>query len=452
MRSVFVAFDPPIPITGGGSRTYYMLKALTEVSDCELFICFPTSVENLSIDIQKNCKAIYVSHYSFNAKPKTRLSAWFFQFRMIFLSFTLASEEVIKTADYYLLNPCKSSNLFKRWYYKKIRSLIYNVANKRYASGFKVPARTLERLPQFNELKTRLLESLSSADLLWIDFSYPLSFFNDLRIKFPDLKIICNAHNIEYIFYQKLSEIAEDKILKEWFLLQSRLLKNIEIQGFLQCNNVIVCSNSDKNILQEETFKLNITVVPNGVDTNYFKPFSADPVSHTLLFTGTMTYLPNKDAVHYFIKNIFPLLKIVLPSCNFLVAGAQSSTSFPEYKDRSDIEFVESPPDMRPQYNRANLVVVPLRSGSGTRLKILEAMSMGKPVVSTLVGAEGIEAEHGTHLFLANTEKEFANHILYLLSNNNVKIDVTKASIRLVRNKYDWRVILNDLKSLIETI
>jgi glycosyltransferase involved in cell wall biosynthesis len=208
----------------------------------------------------------------------------------------------------------------------------------------------------------------------------------------------------------------------------------------------LVCSNVDKTTLNKELPDLGVMVIPNGVDTDYFQPNPIKQDEITLLFTGSMTYLPNWDAVHYFIKEIFPLVKKKYPSCVFVVAGSDSSRVFPEYTGRLDIKLVDSPSDMRPYYNCTCLVVVPLRSGSGTRLKILEAMAMRKPVVSTSVGAEGIDYENKRDLYIANSPEEFLSAIHSLLQDKALRISIGERAYQKVLTYYNWIHIRNQVK------
>jgi glycosyltransferase involved in cell wall biosynthesis len=147
------------------------------------------------------------------------------------------------------------------------------------------------------------------------------------------------------------------------------------------------------------------------------------------------------------------LVKKVVPSCLFVVAGAKACQVFPEYAYRTDIQLVDSPPDMRPYYNRAKAVVVPLRSGSGTRLKILEAAAMMKQVVSTSVGAEGLNFINGETVLLADEPSVFALKVIQLLKNQGKANKISEAAYNVVKENYDWEVIrkitASEIKKLI---
>jgi glycosyltransferase involved in cell wall biosynthesis len=184
-----------------------------------------------------------------------------------------------------------------------------------------------------------------------------------------------------------------------------------------------------------------VQVIPNGVDTDYFVPHSQLTPEPSLLFTGTMGYAPNKDAVEYFLEKIFPYVIQMHPSCRFIIAGANAAEVFKRYTGADNIEIVSSPADMRPVYDKAWIVVVPLRSGSGTRLKILEAMAMEKPVVSTSVGTEGIDVTDNVHLFIADEEKEFAEKINLLIEHKEIAKRLSTAAKERICELYNWKCI-----------
>jgi glycosyltransferase involved in cell wall biosynthesis len=452
MRSVFVAFDPPMPPTGGGTRTMHMLNALTQISTCDLFICFPVQLDKLPYHVINKCASIEISSSGFNAPKKRRISEWLYNLFIAYLPSIFSSEEIIKLSDYYITNNTEPENKLKRFLYKRRQSSLFTEAKRRYSSGFHVPARALERKQQFLDIEQKLYKTLETADLLWIDFSYPLIYFSKIRSRFPDLKIICNAHNVEFLLYKRMGELSTKTIQKEWLFIQSDLMKELEIEGFQKCNMVFVCSEQDKLYLNKNSSFKNISVIPNGVDVDYFQPVSVETDIPTLLFTGTMTYSPNRDAVHYFVNDVFPIIKEKISTCHLVVAGQSASDIFHEYAEKSDIKLIDSPSDIRPSYKHATIVVVPLRSGSGTRLKILEAMAMGIPVVSTDIGVEGIEAESGIHLFVSSTSVEMANQVIHLLEHINIRKKISTAALDLVQRKYDWKIIsekvLNEISVL----
>lgn len=442
MKSVFVAFDPPKPPTGGGTRTYQLLKAVSEVSSCHLVVCFPVAAASLPDDIQKSCTAIDISKQGFPAAKTSRIGSLLHQLRLLLFSFSIPDEGIVRLADYYVQHPYSGSATgIKKKLYELTRIRLFRKAKKVYGRGYTFAVRTLERINQYMEMKPVIDQAVASADLVWIDFSYPLPFFSTLKQTYPSLKVVCNAHNLEYRFLERMAAVAEDPMLKEWLWLQAGLMRKTELEGFAGCDLVVVCSEEDQQQLEALLPVVPVKTLPNGVDLSYFHPTGEKPIDPVLLFTGTMNYAPNQDAVHYFMKSVFPKIKASIPACRFVIAGANASSVFPEYEGIDGVELVNSPADMRPLYNRASVVVVPLRSGSGTRLKILEAAAMKKPIVTTSIGAEGLLFRDIHDVFFADEDEVFAACVIDVLSHPHLYADMQQSAYMLTKKIYDWQVI-----------
>ena len=194
-------------------------------------------------------------------------------------------------------------------------------------------------------------------------------------------------------------------------------------------------------------------VVPNGVDCAHFDALGtrADPPQDTLLFTGSLAYYPNVDGLHFFMREVFPQICAAVPTVRFLIAGREPPPAITAYAAHPNVEVVADVPDMRDYYAKATVVVVPLRVGGGTRLKILEAMAMAKPVVSTAVGAEGIDVTPGIDIALADDPVEFAGAVVSLLGGQG-RSELAAAGRRLVEQSYDWESIGATLESVYERV
>jgi len=181
----------------------------------------------------------------------------------------------------------------------------------------------------------------------------------------------------------------------------------------------MVCSNIDRDTLRQLHPKLPIFVVPNAVDTDSYhadENHSPSNAEQVLLFQGGMDWYPNRDAVEFFARAVLPLVRAECPNVRFIVAGRNPPAHFvTELSADIGIEFTGTIPDIRPCLSAATVVVVPLRLGSGTRIKILEACAAGKPVVSTSVGAEGLDLEARKDIVLADDPVGFADSVVALL-------------------------------------
>ncbi|HXF68197.1 MAG TPA: glycosyltransferase [Thermoflexus sp.] len=214
----------------------------------------------------------------------------------------------------------------------------------------------------------------------------------------------------------------------------------------------VTCSEADAAFVRRDAPGILIQVIPNGVDLERFRPTGhsrRDP--STLLFMGTMYYYPNIDAVLYFFKEIYPILRRARPDLRVQIVGHRPPPEIQRLAEYPGVEVTGSVPDVRPYYERATVFIVPLRLGGGTRLKIIEAMAMGLPVVSTSVGAEGLEIHPGEDILIADDPQAFADSVLRLLSDPALWRQLSAAGQRLAR-RYDWRELTRPLVDLVEML
>ncbi len=191
-----------------------------------------------------------------------------------------------------------------------------------------------------------------------------------------------------------------------------------------------------------------VTLAPNGVDTEHFRPRPAPPAAPSVVFTGAMNYPPNVDAVTWFCDTTWPILRRQCPDLRFRIVGRTPDPRVRALGGRDGVAVTGEVADVRPYLAEASAVVVPLRSGGGTRLKILEALAMGRPVVSTMLGAEGLEATDGRHLLLADTPEQLTRAVLSVLRSPELARRLGAAGRRLAVERYDWSRCLAPLDGL----
>jgi glycosyltransferase involved in cell wall biosynthesis len=184
-----------------------------------------------------------------------------------------------------------------------------------------------------------------------------------------------------------------------------------------------------------------VILAPNGVDTQHNRLEAAQPLPNSLIFNGALTYSANYDAVAYFLREIFPTILCQAPDARLRVTGSTKGVDLESLRLGGQVELTGYLPDIRPAVAESWACVVPLRLGGGTRLKILEAMALGTPVISTLKGAEGLEVEDGVHLLLAETAGEFAAQVLRVLGSPELRENLRRNAARLVAEKYEWSLI-----------
>jgi glycosyltransferase involved in cell wall biosynthesis len=209
-------------------------------------------------------------------------------------------------------------------------------------------------------------------------------------------------------------------------------------------DRIIVMSDLDKEKLLSLNRGMSILVVPNGVDTEYFRAAAPPRPDRKILgFLGGALHYPNVDALAYFCHDILPLVHRDMPDTSLLVIG--------DFFDRqacpsnTPVRYTGYVEDVRPHLADCTLFVAPIRIGGGTRLKILEAMSLGIPVVSTPIGCEGLDVEHGRDILIADTAEKFASSIKAVLSDETFRRSLSGNGRRLVEQKYAWRLVLKRL-------
>lgn len=268
-------------------------------------------------------------------------------------------------------------------------------------------------------------------------------------------KTVLEMHDVNEVVYLRrfLKErnfIEKTKLLLTWFSLrrwESRMAARFDM--------LVTVSERDKAIFLARRRDLNITVIPNGVDTQANEPLPLDGREENLLFVGSMDYGPNADAALYLGNEIFPLIRRRCPACSLIIVGKEPPSAVRSLANQPGIMIAADVPDVRPYYRRALIAVVPLRSGSGTRLKILESMALGTPVVSTSIGCEGLDVQDGRHILVADRPDAFAECVERLLMDADLWKHLAQEARRLVVERYDWRYITElyrlDLERLVRT-
>jgi polysaccharide biosynthesis protein PslH len=192
----------------------------------------------------------------------------------------------------------------------------------------------------------------------------------------------------------------------------------------------------------------NVALVPNGVDTDFYASANEVADEKEILSVASLDWFPNADALEYFAQEIFPLIREKLPKAVFRIVGRRPPASLKEKLSQvAGIDFVGEVDDVRPYLERAAVVVVPLRIGGGSRLKILEAMAARKAIVSTSIGAEGLELISGEHLYIADSPNDFAQRVLELARSSEARQKLGASGKKQVTERYGWDGIASHLET-----
>ncbi|MEK6560456.1 MAG: glycosyltransferase [Nitrospirota bacterium] len=275
---------------------------------------------------------------------------------------------------------------------------------------------------------------------------------------FNNRPCILDEHNVEYKILERCAKAEKTLLKKIIYAAQANKMKNFETRQIRLCSRYLAVSDDDLRLLDElagTQRKGRGHVIPNGVDVDFFQssnaPFTGS--EDALAFTGSMDWIPNDDAVVFFCREVLPLIWEQNPNVKFYIVGKNPSATVKELAQKDPrIVVTGRVDDVRTYIQLAKIFVVPIRIGGGTRLKILEAMSMRKAVVSTTVGAEGIACTKDVDIVLGDTPQAFAQQVIVLLKDQRKREALGTAARKLVLEKYDWRIIGKKLDQIYEDI
>lgn len=258
--------------------------------------------------------------------------------------------------------------------------------------------------------------------------------------------VVLFEHNVEHLIWKRLAAVEPHWWRRALFEIEWRKLRRCEKTTCEEVDLTVAVSDEDCRRLAELAPSGSFASIPTGVDVDYFKPAGRAEVPGRLVFSGSMDWHPNEDAVIYFTETILPRIRAQVPHVSLTVVGRNPSARLREFADRTGIHVTGTVDDVRPYLDEAEMSVVPLRAGSGTRLKIFEALAMGHAVVSTTVGAEGLALTPGRDVVLADDPDEFAQAVVFLLNNPNDREAIGDAGRQLVETHYSWERVAADFE------
>jgi glycosyltransferase involved in cell wall biosynthesis len=290
----------------------------------------------------------------------------------------------------------------------------------------------------------RALLARERYDVVTFEFSHMAPYRRWLPKERAAPVFVLDEHNIEYQILQRTAAAESGLPRRLYNGINMRKLRREERHAWRAFDGCTVTSAHDEELLLRDAPSAATAVIPNAVDLEFFRPRAEAPVPNTILFFGALNYFPNADGLQYFLSKCMPLLKKTLPAAKLRVVG-HTPQSFQSLGSES-VEMVGFVDDVRVELSRAAAVIAPLRVGGGTRLKILEAMAMGKPVISTQLGAEGLQVVPERDLLIADEPAAFAAAIARALSDKALGLALGAAARRLVEDSYGWEAAVGRLE------
>ena len=278
--------------------------------------------------------------------------------------------------------------------------------------------------------------SRERPDVVHLDHLDPFVF----RPLFPNVPLIADMHNV----YSRLTErVAEERRGLQGIYLrrEAKLLARVEQHIARNADVVLTVSRDEQNTFQELGHR-EVRLVPNGVDCSAYQVQPTGRLHETpmLLYVGALSWQPNAAAARFLAREVLPAVQRRFPAARLQLVGRRPDSSVWALRGLPGVEVYANVPDVGPYLERATLLTVPLDSGGGTRLKILEAFAAGLPVVSTPIGCEGIDANHGEHLWIAERHR-FADVICEALARPDISNQLAEHARELAWRKYDWSAI-----------
>lgn len=299
---------------------------------------------------------------------------------------------------------------------------------------------------QVPALRRRIREVMrqQSPDVMVCDFLAPAVNLDDAA------PWILFQHNVETVIWRRHAETAGDLLRRAYFRNQAERMFRAEADVCRRVRKVITVSDSDAK-MHRDLFGIGpVPSVPTGVDVESLTPRESKPMETDLVFVGSMDWMPNIDGAHFFLDEILPRIRRKRPACSLTIVGRLPPASLlRRVEDDAKLRVTGTVEDVRPYLWSAAVSIVPLRIGGGTRLKIYESMAARTPVVSTSIGAEGLDVHPPDDIRIADTAEAFAEACLDLLADRDARSKMAQAAWELVSSRYSWERVTADFERLL---
>jgi len=286
------------------------------------------------------------------------------------------------------------------------------------------------------EFRSALMELRKRASFDVVQVEMPMLWqYTDVLAGIP---LVLDAHNVEYELVSGLRRGCRNTLKKALYRLEEKRFRQREEAAWKECRFCFTVSDQEREVVASRAGdSAKVVTVPNGVDLERFIFEPKQERGRRILFLGGMDWAPNLDAAKFFLEDILPDIRRRLPDAEIDFVG-RDLWKIKDLVRGEGIRLHENVPDVLPWFHRADVLAVPLRLGAGTRIKILEAMAAGLPVVTTAKGCEGTEAAHGKHLLIADGARDFAGEILRLIEDGRLAAQLAQEARGLVEKNYSW--------------
>ncbi len=268
----------------------------------------------------------------------------------------------------------------------------------------------------------------------------------------PQPKVLF-THNVEAQIWQRHYQVSRNPLWRAVAWREYKTIARLERRYLQQADFVLTVSENDREFFARFIGPAKLAAISTGVDVEYFRATPGAEQPNTLVFTGSMDWMPNEDGILHFLDEILPRVRRDIPEVSLWVVGRSPSPRLQKAAGRlPGVKITGRVDDIRPYLQQGAVYVVPLRIGGGTRIKIFEAMAAGKAVVSTTLGAEGLPVTDGQNILLADEPEEFARRVVELLRNEGLRSRMGRAARELVEHNYSWASVTQQFSAVLERV
>ena len=300
-----------------------------------------------------------------------------------------------------------------------------------------------------SELENILLKN--KFDIIQLEGLYLTPYIKTIH-KYSEAKIVLRAHNIEYKIWERIAKNEKNPFKKCYLSVLKKRIKKFEKNAINRYDLLVPISKNDAQIFSELGNKKTIHICQSGIVTEELSRIKTEPDLFSVFYIGSLDWIPNQEALMWFIKKVWPKIINIHTDIFFYVAGRNAPQWFSDKLNAKNIIFKGEIDNSYDFISSKGIMVVPLFSGSGIRVKIIEGMALGKPVVTTTIGAEGINVTNDENILIADTVNDFSQHILNLLSDKSFYNQISNNAKKFINRNFNNNKITSDLLKFYEVV
>jgi glycosyltransferase involved in cell wall biosynthesis len=298
----------------------------------------------------------------------------------------------------------------------------------------------------FRKMETVLVDKLKKHkfDIIQLEGLFVAGYIDLIR-KHSDARIVLRAHNVEFMIWDRHLKNGSGALKEKYIALQARRLKNFELEVIKKVDAIVSITEVDKKVFEKLAPGKPVFSCITGVNVEYYKkPADRQLRPKTIFYFASMDWMPNQEAVEWFLTNCWKKVHQAVPDCKFVIAGKNMPQRLLKLNE-PNVLAIENVANSKEFYTQHDIMLVPLLSGSGLRIKIIEGMSYGKAIVSTSIGAEGIPVTNGKNILIADTPQSFCNAVIELLKDDTKRHELEREAQKFAEAEFDNKKVAASL-------